>query len=238
MSSAKVSRTKKEVESKVDEVVISPEPVVETKQDDNQEGGDDKVTFESLMDSMTEEYKTLCASIVSFKAKLVGLRRAHNQAMRQQSSRKKTRKAVVDSGILKPVPLPVEAEAFLKDIGVAIPESNLMRRTELSASIYEYVKSKTLYKADPSKESGFDRKVIIPDAKLRKLFSLTADQTLDFSSINVNLATIYRKSKEALAGGAPVPVVASNASNASKSVAPAPAAVASKKGGKVAGASA
>ena len=230
MSSTKVSRTKKEV---VEQEVINTEPVVETKQDDNQEGGDDKVTFESMMDSMTEEYKTLCASIVSFKAKLVGLRRAHNQAMRQQSSRKKTRKAVVDSGILKPVPLPVEAEAFLKDIGVAIPESNLMRRTELSASIYEYVKSKTLYKADPSKESGYDRKVIIPDAKLRKLFSLTADQTLDFSSINVNLATIYRRSKEALAGGAPAPVVV-----APKSVAPAPAVVASKKGGKVAGASA
>ncbi len=233
MSSTKVSRTKKEV---VEQEVINTEPVVETKQDDNQEGGDDKVTFESMMDSMTEEYKTLCASIVSFKAKLVGLRRAHNQAMRQQSSRKKTRKAVVDSGVCKPVPLPVEAEVFLKDIGVAIPETNLMRRTELSAHIYEYVKSKTLYKADPSKESGYDRKVIIPDAKLRKLFSLTADQTLDFSSINVNLATIYRKYKEALAlaGGAPAPVPVV----ASKSVAPVPVAVASKKGGKVAGASA
>jgi len=226
MSSVKTSRTKKEVESKV------TEPVVEPKVEDVQEGDDaddsQKVTFESLMDSMTEEYKTLCVTVVGFKAKLVSLRRAHNQAMRLQNSRKKTRKVVVDSGILKPVPLPVEAEAFLKDVGVAIPESNLMRRTELSAAIYEYVKSKTLYKADPSKDSGYDRKVIIPDAKLRKLFSLSADQTLDFSSINVNLATIYRRAKE-LAGGAPV--------TAPKVAAPA-AAPAAKKGGKVAGASA
>ena len=246
MSSTKTSRTKKEVESKVEHEVINPEPVIETKQDEVQDKGDDKITFDTLMESMIEEYKTLCASIVSFKGKLVGLNRAHNQAMRQQSSRKKTRKAVFDSGILKPLPLPVEAEAFLKDIGVPIPETNLMRRTELSKSIYEYVKSKTLYKADPSKESGYDRKVIIPDAKLRKLFSLTADQTLDFSSINVNLKVIYGRSKEALAllagGAAPVaarvaaPVAAPVAASAPKAAAP--TAPAPSKKGKVAGSSA
>jgi hypothetical protein len=235
MSTAKTSRTKKEVESKVSQDV-KPEPVVETKVDVVEDGEDaddsQKVTFETLMESMTEEYKSLCASVVGFKAKLVSLRRAHNQAMRQQSSRKKTRKAVVDSGILKPLPLPVEAEVFLKDIGVAIPESNLMRRTEFSAALYEYVKSKSLYKADPSKESGFDRKVIIPDAKIRKLFSLSADQTLDFSTINVNLATIYRRAKELLlaSGGAPAAPVAPKA--------PVTAPIAAAKKGKVAGSSA
>ena len=180
----------------------------------------------------SRNFQSLCASVVGFKAKLVSLRRAHNQAMRQQSSRKKTRKAVVDSGILKPLPLPVEAEVFLKDIGVAIPESNLMRRTEFSAALYEYVKSKSLYKADPSKESGFDRKVIIPDAKIRKLFSLSADQTLDFSTINVNLATIYRRAKELLlaSGGAPAAPVAPKA--------PVTAPIAAAKKGKVAGSSA
>ena len=234
MSTAKVSRTKKEVEKVVESkpepvVVPAPEPVVEDEDAEDIK----KVTFDELMEEMQEEYKQICATVVSFKAKMVALRRAHNQAMRQQSSRKKTRKVVVDSGILKPVPLPVEAEAFLKDIGVAIPESNLMRRTELSAAIYEYVKTNTLYKADPSKESGFDRKVIIPDAKLRKLFSLDKEATLDFSTINVNLAVIYRRAKELLAGGAaPVAPVAS------KAAAPAPAAAPVKKGGKAAGSSA
>jgi hypothetical protein len=235
MSTAKVSRTKKEVEkveSKPEPVVApAPEPVVEDEDAEDTK----KVTFDELMEEMQEEYKQICATVVSFKAKMVALRRAHNQAMRQQSSRKKTRKVVVDSGILKPVPLPVEAEAFLKDIGVAIPESNLMRRTELSAAIYEYVKSHTLYKADPSKESGYDRKVIIPDAKLRKLFSLASDATLDFSTINVNLAVIYRRAKELLAGGAaPVAPAATKAPAAPV----APAASTAKKSGKVAGSSA
>jgi hypothetical protein len=235
-STAKVTRTKKEVESKESKVEVKPEPVVEVKPDEvpDAEDAEDskKVTFDELMEEMQDEYKQICASVVSFKAKMVALRRSHNQAMRQQSNKKKTRKVVVDSGILKPVPLPVEAETFLKDIGVAIPESNLMRRTELSAAIYEYVKSHTLYKADPSKESGYDRKVIIPDAKLKKLFSLSADQTLDFSSINVNLATIYRRAKELLAGGA-APVVVPAPTKAA-----APVAAPAKKGGKVAGSSA
>jgi len=233
--SSKVARTKKVEETKVVEPVPAPAPITEPVADDVEDAEDSKkVTFDELMEEMQEEYKQICASVVSFKSKMVALRRSHNQAMRQQSNRKKTRKVVVDSGILKPVPLPQEAEVFLKDISVAIPESNLMRRTELSAAIYEYVKSNSLYKADPSKESGFDRKVIIPDVKLRKLFSLTADQTLDFSSINVNLATIYRRAKELLAGGAPTPAP----TVASKSAAPAPTPAPAKKSGKVAGSSA
>jgi hypothetical protein len=230
MSTAKVSRTKKEVESKVTKEEVKPEPV-ETKPyvvEDVEDADDSKrVTFDELMESAQDKYKEFCALAVGFKATLVALKKAHNQELRAQSSRKKTRKVVVDSGILKEVPIPAEAETFLKDVGVAIPESGLMRRTELSAAIYQYVKSYTLYKADPSKESGFDRKVIIPDAKLRKLFSLSADQTLDFSSINVNLATIYRRAKEGVSAPAPAPAPA-----ASKSAA-APA-----KKGKAAGSSA
>jgi hypothetical protein len=134
---------------------------------------------------------------------IVQLRRAHNQGLRAQVQKKKVRKAVVDSGILKPVTLPPEAETFLKAVGVKVPEDKLMRRTELSGAIYDYVKSKTLYKPDPSRETGFDRKVIIPDEKLRKLFSLGKDATLDFSSINSNLAVIYKHAKE-VAGDAPV----------------------------------
>ena len=159
---------------------------------------------------------------------IVQLRRAHAQGLRAQVQKKKVRKAVVDSGILKPVQLPPEAETFLKAVGVKAPEGGLMRRTELSGAIYDYVKANSLYKPDPSKESGFDRKVIIPDAKLRTLFSLAADKTLDFSSINVNLATIYRRAKELAAGGAPASAPAPVKS------APAPAAAAPAKKGKAA----
>ena len=184
-----------------------PEPVVETKPDvvDEAVSVDDekKVTFDELMEQWTEQYKAVRQAVLALGGMQVQLRRAHNQAMRVQSQKKKPRRVAVDSGILKPVALPAEAVVFLKDVGVAIPESGLMRRTELSGAIYDYVKSKTLYKPDPSRETGFDRKVIIPDEKLRKLFSLGKDATLDFSSINSNLAVIYKHAKE-VAGDAPV----------------------------------
>lgn len=86
MSTAKVSRTKKEVEKVVESkpepvVVPAPEPVVEEEDAEDTK----KVTFDELMEEMQEEYKQICATVVSFKAKMVALRRAHNQAMRQQS---------------------------------------------------------------------------------------------------------------------------------------------------------
>jgi hypothetical protein len=212
MSTTKAPRSKK-----VDPVVeVKPEPVVEVKPDVVEDGEDadesKKVTFDELIDQFTDKYKALRAETLSLGAMIVQLRRAHNQGLRAQVQKKKVRKAVVDSGILKPVTLPPEAETFLKAVGVKVPDDKLMRRTELSGAIYDYVKANSLYKPDGSKESGFDRKVIIPDAKLKTLFSLSADKTLDFSSINVNLATIYRRAKEvdaaAASTSAPVPAPA------------------------------
>jgi hypothetical protein len=227
--STKVVRSKK-VEVTKEEV--KPEPVVEVKPDVVEDGEDaeesKKQSYDELTETFLEQYKTVRTGLLALGAMVVQLRRAHNQGMRQQSNKKKPRKAVVDSGILKPVDLPPEAETFLKAVGVAIPENHLMRRTELSGAIYDHVKANSLYKPDPSKESGFDRKTIIPDAKLRTLFALAADKTLDFSSINVNLATIYRRLKESETGVvAPVVVKAA-----------APAAPAAAKKGKVAGSNA
>lgn len=203
MPPAKVASkvTKKDVKDEV-----KPEPVVEVKPDvvENEEVDNDnetkKVTFDELFESLSERAKNLTSEARALTALLTQLRRAHNQEMRAQSQRKKTRRVAVDSGILKPVAVPVEALAFLKAVGTAVPESGLMRRTELSGHIYDYVKSKNLYKVDPSRDSGYDRKVILPDANLRTLFSLSDDKTLDFSSINANLAVIYRRMKEAAEG--------------------------------------
>jgi hypothetical protein len=220
--SKKVEVTKEEVKPEV--VEVKPDVVDEVEDADESK----KATFDELIEQFTDKYKSLRAETLSLGAMIVQLRRAHAQGLRAQVQKKKVRKAVVDSGILKPVQLPPEAEAFLKAVGVKAPEGGLMRRTELSGAIYDYVKANSLYKPDPSKESGFDRKVIIPDAKLRTLFSLAADKTLDFSSINVNLATIYRRAKELAAGGAPASAPAPVKS------APAPAAAAPAKKGKAA----
>jgi chromatin remodeling complex protein RSC6 len=230
--SSKASRSSKKTEPVVE---VKPEPVVEVKPDVVEDGDDaeetKKATFDEIVEQFTERYKELRTGMLAMGNMIVQLRRAHNQGLRAQVQKKKVRKAVVDSGILKPVPIPPEALTFLKSVNVAIPENGLMRRTELSGAIYDYVKANSLYKPDPSKESGFDRKVIIPDVKLRTLFTLSAEKTLDFSSINVNLAVIYRRFKDAeAAGGAPV------SAPSAKAAAPAASAPAKAAKGKSAAA--
>jgi chromatin remodeling complex protein RSC6 len=226
--STKVARSKKEapVVSVPEPVVVpAPEPVVDVEDADKSE----RESFEDLLEKQLTLIKDGMGLLTQAKAMNQKLRSAHNFELRQQGQRnKKVRKTNVESGILKLAPIPPEAVSFLKSINVAIPENNMLRRTELSGHIYDYVKEHKLYKPDPSKESGFDRKVIIPDVKLRTLFTLSADKTLDFSSINVNLAAIYRRAKEADGESAPAPVAAPAAK----------AAAAPVKKGKVAGSSA
>jgi chromatin remodeling complex protein RSC6 len=224
--STKVARSKKEVPvvSAPEPVVVpAPEPVVELEDADKSE----RESFEDLLDKQLTLIKDGMQLLTQAKAMSQKIRSAHNFELRQQGQRnKKVRKTNVESGILKLAPIPPEAVSFLKSINVTIPENNMLRRTELSGHIYDYVKEHKLYKPDPSKESGFDRKVIIPDNKLRTLFTLAADKTLDFSSINVNLAAIYRRAKESEGESAPAPAPAVK-------VAAAPV-----KKGKVAGSSA
>lgn len=242
MSSTKVSRSAKKVEAPKEDVKTTP--VVDVKPDvvDEVEDADadesKKQSVDELLEMQSNLIKQGMQALSQAKAMNQQIRRAHNYALRQQSQKKKVRKTVVHSGILKLVALPPEASAFLKAVGKEIPESGEMRRTELSGAIYDYVKANNLYKPDPSKESGYDRKVIIPDVKLRTLFSLTADKTLDFSSINVNLATIYRNAKNALEGSAPAVAPAAPAPAAKAAAPVAPAAAAPVKKGKVAGSSA
>jgi chromatin remodeling complex protein RSC6 len=230
MSSTKVSRSSKKNE--VAEPVVAPvvAPVVDEKQEvvdgDDGENEAKKSSVEELLMEQAALIKQGMEKLQEAKAMNNQIRSAHKSALRQKTT-KKPRKNTVQSGILKLVTLPPEAETFLKEVGAAIPENHEMRRTEFSGALYDYIKSHNLYKPDPSKESGYDRKVIIPDVKIRKLFSLSADKTLDFSSINVNLATIYRRAKELLEGA-----------GKSAAAAPAPVAAAPAKKGKVAGASA
>jgi hypothetical protein len=232
MSTTKVSRSSKKVEATKEEVVVAPvvevkPTVVDGDADVPEDDADDskKQSVDELLEMQSKLIKDGMQLLSQAKAMNQQIRRAHNSAMRTQSQKKKTRKSQVQSGILKLVPLPAEAEAFLKAVKEEIPENRLMRRTAFSGKIYGYVKAQNLYKPDPSKVSGYDRKVIIPDAKLRTLFNLDADKTLDFSSINVNLAVIYKRAKEA-EGGAPAPAPT-----------PAPVAAVTKKG-KAAGNSA
>lgn len=120
---------------------------------------------------------------------------------------------IQNTGILEPLPIPYEAKQFLIDTNtMSMLESDLIRSTELNRAIHDYVKANNLYMPDPTSETGFNRKVIIADIKLRTLFSQVfipdiqhndlrikfslPDFTLNFGSINVGLNYIYRRLRE------------------------------------------
>jgi len=217
MSNTKATKSKKVVDEVKAEPVKS-EPVIETKPDEVNESDvnetdaeeSKKVLFDDVYEMMLERYKELRQQTLAFGGMLAQLKRVHNQTLRLNNQKKKNRKTAVDSGILKPLPLPAEARAFLIETKAPIPEDGLVRRTELTKAIFKYIKLNNLYKPDGSKESGFDRKTMIPDATLRKLFSLGADKTLDFAGINQNLAILYKKeAKELDTTTAAVPAAAS-----------------------------
>ena len=143
--STKVARSKKEapVVSAPEPVVVpAPEPVVDVEDADKSE----RESFEDLLEKQLTLIKDGMGLLTQAKAMNQKLRSAHNFELRQQGQRnKKVRKTNVESGILKLAPIPPEALAFLKSINVAIPESNMLRRTELSGHIYDYVKEHKLY---------------------------------------------------------------------------------------------
>ena len=79
---------------------------------------------------------------------------------------------------------------FFRDINQEIP-SDYMIRWNFSRIIYKYINSNNLYLVDPSKESGFNRKIIIPDIHLRTLFSLSEEDQIHSNIIDNLIAKLF-----------------------------------------------
>ena len=111
------------------------------------------------------------------------MRREHklNQEIRTNKTRNPS------NSILISRPIPISVKIFLKEIGYSIPDNNLLRRTQVTGELYEYIRTNDLYLYENS------RRTIVPDSKIRKLFSLSYGETLDILSINTYMADIYKE---------------------------------------------
>ena len=72
------------------------------------------------------------------------------------------------------------------EIFVNFSSTTLVARTKVNSIIHNYIKTNNLY------GRGHNQNIIYPDDKIRKLFSLNDNQTLDFSSISLNIDNLYR----------------------------------------------
>lgn len=79
---------------------------------------------------------------------------------------------------------------FFSDINQKIP-SDYMIRWNFSRIIYKYIVANNLYLIDPSSESGFNRKIIIPDIHLRTLFSLLSEDQIHFNAIDKHITKLF-----------------------------------------------
>jgi chromatin remodeling complex protein RSC6 len=113
-------------------------------------------------------------------------------------------KARVASGFNKPTVVP---ETLVKFLGL---ESGVeMPRTKVTSALYAYVKSNGLQ--SHMVEGKLDKRTIVPDAKLRTLFGLGKDETIEFKTFQTHVSKLYNAEK-----------VSAEASTSAPAQAPAP----------------
>jgi chromatin remodeling complex protein RSC6 len=124
---------------------------------------------------------------------------------RRQSANGETRKHA-PSGFNKPTLVP---ETLVKFLGL---ESGVeMPRTKVTSALYQYVKTNGLQ--SHMVDGKFDKRTIVPDAKLRTLFGLGKDETIEFKTFQTHVSKLYNaekvsSGKEEVAAPTPTPTPA------------------------------
>ena len=177
-------------------------------------------TFEAVMTSFREDMASMASLQKKLNATVKTLERLHAREVKAggKSKRSAPKKDRAPSGFAKATPVPEALRKFLK-----LKDDVELPRTEVAKQIYSYVREQNLRDKD-------DRRIIHPDASLRKLFGLKEGETLDFKNFQKQLSRHYPKSaaKEAAAKEAavvaeeeaPAPVVEAPAASKRRSRAP------------------
>jgi len=189
MSSRKSTKTAKAAE----EVVPAPAPVVvEAAAVVEPVAEEVNETFESVMAQMQEKQAARDVLDKELRVLSKSLLRLHVREVKAggKSKRSQPKKDRAPSGFAKATPVPEALRKFLSlggDVELA--------RTEVAKQIYAYVSDKNLRDKE-------DRRIIHPDASLRKLFSLKEGETLDFKNFQKQLSRHYPKSAKSEAADA------------------------------------
>jgi chromatin remodeling complex protein RSC6 len=99
----------------------------------------------------------------------------------KSAKKKKSVKSNKVSGFEKPTPISDELAKFVGE-----PTGTLMARTAISKKIHEYVKSNNL-------QDEKNRRIIVPDAKLKKLLKTGPNDTLSYFNLQRFLKVHFKK---------------------------------------------
>ena len=183
------SSSKKEV--KVEEIKVEAVkdavPVVSTEQTETQESKENEssedsnteLLFNKLINQfqeITSLMKTLQSNLNILKKEVLRERKEDKKKIEKTKAKKnKQNKQKKGTGFAAPSPISDELASFL-----GLPPSSSMARTEVTAKIYEYVKTNNLQDAE-------NKKNIIPDAALLKLFTPDPTKPVTFFNIQTYL---------------------------------------------------
>lgn len=146
-------------------------------QENNQEF-ENTENFDILYQNMQEQIKEVNATIKFLKVNMKELGKLHKQDINRVSKTKKVRKNNV-SGINKPKEVPLPIKELLK-----LDKDVLLARTEVTKKIYEYIKANEL-------QDQNDKRTILPNDKLKELFSLEDTEELSFYNLQSYIKKLY-----------------------------------------------
>lgn len=160
-----------------------------TKNTDETEQEVTEATQKTVLE-LIEEVDEVSKTVVNGQRRLnqlyKELERAHKREVRTaKKSRRSTRNSTEKkdpSGFNKPQAVPVEFHE--QPWGCSADQE--LPRTVLTKMIYDYIKENSL-------QAEEDKRVINPDATLRKLFHLRKEDTLEFKNFQTYMARLYKR---------------------------------------------
>ena len=163
----------------------APEPVVEATEAVAEPAEKTDVTTE-INDELAELMKLMqdrsaLDNQIKTRVKNIEKKVARMSKIIKSAKKKKSVKSNKVSGFEKPTPISDELAKFVGE-----PTGTLMARTAISKKIHEYVKSNNL-------QDEKNRRIIVPDAKLKKLLKTGPNDTLSYFNLQRFLKVHFKK---------------------------------------------
>lgn len=163
---------KKVVEKPVEKPVVAETPAE----------GDAAVTV-SLVDKVEAKINSLSVIIKETLAELKVLKKDYEKMRKavEKTERKRANARTNPNGFAKPTPITDELCHFLN-----VPVGSVMSRTQTTRAINAYIKEKNLNKPE-------NKRIILPDAALRKLLNVKDGEEISFFSLQKYLSPLFKK---------------------------------------------
>ena len=136
----------------------------------------------SLLDKLESKITALVALIKETVGEFKVLKKEYERLKKsvEKTERKRANARSNPNGFAKPVPISDALCVFL-----ALPLNSELSRTDITRKINAYIREHNLNKPE-------NKRFIIPDDKLRKLFQLAAGEEISYFSIQKHITTVIK----------------------------------------------